>query len=287
MNTRQLQLFQAILRDGSLTAAAASLGISQPAASKLLLHLEDSLGYPLFQRHAGRLIATPEAQILAGDARHVLRQMDALRDLARQVGDRKVGLLRIGATPSVVGALLGPALVAFRKAHPTVTIHLHNLPAREIADALRSGDLDIGLTLSALLAPTLRVETLAQINVAVLLPLGHPLAARDSIGPGDLVDQVLISYGSHADIGPRMDAAFRDAGLVRRVDVQVPTSVAARPLVAAGLGVALVDGLAAGPGVVSRPFAPLIQMALSASTDSARPVARLVPEFLTCLRGVL
>ena len=289
MNTRQLQLFQAILRDGSLTAAAASLGISQPAASKLLHHLEDSLGYALFQRQAGRLTATPEALLLAGGAGQLLRQLDALRDLARQVGRRQVGLLRIGATLPVVWSPLGPALVAFRDTHPTVQVHLLSLPAREIAEALRVGDIDLGLTLSPLLAPTLRVETLAEVEIAVLLPQGHALTARDSLGPADLAGERLISYPPGAAIAPALDAAFRAAGLERQPVVQVASSVVALPLVAAGLGVALVDGLRAEEiaGVVRRTFRPTVAMSLCASTDSARPLPRLVPDFLACLRACL
>ena len=288
MNTRQLELFQAILRDGSLTAASASLGISQPAASKLLLHLEDSLGYALFRRQAGRLIATPEALLLAEDAAHLLRQLDALRERARQVGQRQLGLLRIGAALPVVWSLIGPALAAFRRDHPTVSVHLNSLPARELAEALRIGDIDIGLTLSPLLAPTLRVQSLAQIEIVAFLPDTHPLARRDALSPGDLADQPLISYPSQAAVGAELDAAFRDHGLQRRVDVQVASSVVALPLVASGLGVALVDGLCAPvPGVVRVPFRPRVAVTLCASTDSARPPARLLPDFLTCLRAAL
>lgn len=159
------------------------------------------------------------------------------------------GLLRIGAALPVVWSLIGPALAAFRRDHPTVTVHLHSLPARELAEALRIGEIDIGLTLSPLLAPTLRVQSLAQIEIVAFLPETHPLAGRAALSPGDLADQPLISYPSQAAVGAELDAAFREHGLQRRVDVQVASSVVALPLVASGLGVALVDGLCApAPG---------------------------------------
>ncbi|HEX9859258.1 MAG TPA: LysR family transcriptional regulator, partial [Paracoccaceae bacterium] len=156
MNVRQLEIFRAIMRDGTLTAAANSLGVSQPAVSKLLHHLEDQLGYHLFERRGGRLVPTPEAHLLYDDADRVFRELEVLRDLARRVGERKVGLLRIGASLSVVWSLLPQALADFRATHPTVRVHLHTLPAREIAEALRVGDIDLGLTLSPILAPTVR-----------------------------------------------------------------------------------------------------------------------------------
>lgn len=287
MNARQIELFRAILRDGSLTAAANSLAISQPAASKLLHHLEDQLGYALFQRIGGRLVPTPEAHLLYDDADRVFRQIEVLRDLARSVGERKVGLLRIGASLPVIWSVLPQVLTDFRAQHPTVKVHLHSLTAKEITESLRCGNLDLGLTLSPILAPTVRTETLIAVDVAVLLPEGHPLTGFDSLGPAELQGQPLISYGSHAVIGPALDDAFHQAGLTRTVTIQVATSVVAAPLVAAGLGVALVDGLTDWPGLIRRPFRPRVAMALTVSTDSARPLSRLARPFLTALRARL
>ncbi|MFT4185399.1 MAG: LysR family transcriptional regulator, partial [Rhizobium sp.] len=101
MNPRQLEIFRAIMRDGTLTAAANSLGISQPAASKFLHHLEDQLGYTLFDRIGGRLVPTMEANLLFADADRVFREIEALKSLARDIGARKIGLLRLGISLAV------------------------------------------------------------------------------------------------------------------------------------------------------------------------------------------
>lgn len=288
MNTRQLEIFCAIMRDGSVTAAANGLSISQPAASKLLHHLEDQLGYALFQRIGGRLVPTPEADLLYPDAERVLRELDVLRDLSRRVGERQQGLLRLGASLPVAWSVLPPALARFRASHPQVRIHLHALPKQEIAEALRSGAIDLALTLSPILAPTVRTEMLAPVSLAVLLPPGHPLSNQNSIAPADLAGESLISYGSHAEIGTALDQAFRADGLARQVAIQVASSVAAVPLVRAGLGVALVDGLvdwAAMAGLVQRPFRPRLAMSLTLATDSARPLPRLAEALIALLRA--
>jgi len=287
MNTRQLELFRAILRDGSLTAAANRLGVSQPAATKLLQHLEDRLGYPLFERQAGRLQPTPEALLLAPDADHVLRGLDAFRDRARQVGARQVGLLRVGAALPIVWSVLPRALTAFRTAHPEASVHLLSLPARQTAEALQVGDIDLGLTLSPILAPSVRNELLAPLEAAVLLPRDHPLAARAELGPADLQGAPLISYPSQSGIGAALDEAFRSVGLVRVVSIEVASSVIAAPLVASGAGLALVDGFAGFDGLVHRPFRPRVAMQLCAATDALRPLPRLVAPFLTLLRGLI
>lgn len=290
MNLRQLEIFRAIMRDGTITAAANALGISQPAVSKMLGHLEDQLGYVLFDRIGGRLTPTMEAQLLYAEADRAFRQLEALASLARNVGAARLGLLRIGASLPIAYSLLPEALDSFRGSHPHVKIHLHTLPKREIGEALELGDIDVAITLSPILAPTIRVETLADVPIIAVLPAGDPLAAREEIGPADFKNRPLISYGSHAEIGEALDKAFEAAGHNRDVSIQIASSIGALPLVRRGLGLALVDGLSvwqAGADVVARPFRPKVSMQLCVSLNDSRPESRFLAPFLKSLRQAL
>jgi DNA-binding transcriptional LysR family regulator len=290
MNPRQLEIFRAIMRDGTLTAAANSLGISQPAASKFLHHLEDQLGYTLFDRIAGRLVPTMEANLLFADADRVFREIEALKSLARDIGARKIGLLRLGISLAVTYSVLPKALLRFRDKHPEVKVHLHALPKREIAEALLLGDIDLAVTLSVIEAPTVRSEILGDIPIVAVMRADDPLASKASVGPADLEGLPLISYGSHADIGAAMDDAFASCGRHRNVAIQIASSVGAVPLVREGLGIALVDGLVAWhgfEGLVARPFEPRLAMRMVAATNDARPASRFVQPFLVTLRAVL
>ncbi len=290
MNARQLEIFRAIMRDGSITAAANSLGISQPAVSKLLHHMEGQLGYALFDRIGGRLVPTMEANLLFADADRVFREVEALKSLARDIGAQKIGLLRLGASLPVTYSVLPRALSNFRTQHPEVKIHLHALPKREIAEALLIGDIDLAVTLSLIPAPTVRSEPLCEVPIVAVMRADEPLAGNREITPADLDGKTLISYGSHAEIGAAIDAAFADTGRQRDVAIQIASSVGAAPLVREGLGIALVDGLVAWrdfEGLVARPFLPRIAMQAVAATNDARPASRFVKPFLTCLRAVL
>ncbi|AFL51570.1 DNA-binding transcriptional LysR family regulator [Sinorhizobium fredii] len=290
MNARQLEIFRAIMRDGSITAAANSLGISQPAASKLLHHMEGQLGYALFDRIGGRLVPTMEANLLYADADRVFREVEALKALARDIGAQKIGLLRLGASLPVTYSVLPGALSAFRARHPEVKVHLHALPKREIAEALLLGDIDLAVTLSLIQAPTVRSEVLCEVPIVAVMRAGEPLVERSEITPADLEGKALISYGSHAEIGAAMDSAFADSGRQRNVAIQIASSVGAAPLVREGLGIALVDGLVAWrefEGLVARPFLPRITMQAVATTNDARPASRFVQPFIACLRATL
>jgi DNA-binding transcriptional LysR family regulator len=290
MNARQLEIFRAIMRDGTLTAAANSLGISQPAASKFLHHLESQLGYTLFDRIGGRLVPTMEANLLFADADRVFREIEALKSLARDIGAQKIGLLRLGISLAVTYSVLPRALLHFRAKHPEVKVHLHALPKREIAEALLVGDIDLAVTLSVIEAPTVRSEILSDVPIVTVMRADDPLASKASIGPADLQNLPLISYGAHAEIGAAMDATFASCSRRREVAIQIASSVGAAPLVREGLGIALVDGLVAWhdfEGLVTRPFEPQITMQMVAATNDARPASRFVRPFLATLRAVL
>ncbi|MBJ3778540.1 LysR family transcriptional regulator [Acuticoccus mangrovi] len=290
MNARQLEVFRAIMRDGSVTAAANSLAVSQPAASKVLHHLESQLGYKLFERIGGRLVPTMEANLLYEDADRVFREMEVLKNLARTIGERKVGLLRIGASAPVTYSVLAEALLTFRKAHPTVKVHLHALPKKEITEQLIIGDIDLAVTLSPIQAPTVRTEILAGVRIMAVMREDDPLTEKTEVTPHDLVGRPIISYGNHADVGPSLNRAFEQYGLTRDVSIQISSSVGAVPLVSGGLGIALVDGLVQWNifrGLVSRPFSPAVMMNVTVSTNSARPTSRFLEPFLKSLRALL
>jgi len=287
MNARQLEIFRAIMREGTITAAANALAVSQPAISKVLLHLESQLGYALFDRIGGRLVPTMEAHLLYADVDRVFRQMEALKSLARDVGANKIGLLRIGVTLSLAYSVLPSVLAAFRIRHPEVKIHLHTLPKREIAEALQLGDIDLAVTLSPILAPTVRVETLSEVPVVAILPKDDALAAERFITPALLDGRSLISYSSHAEIGAALDGVFAAAGRTRDVAIQIASSVGALPLVREGVGIALVDGLSiwhSFEGIIARPFLPKVTTNVSLSINEARPESRFSQPFVACLR---
>jgi DNA-binding transcriptional LysR family regulator len=289
MNARQLEVFRAIMRSTSMTAAAKSLNVSQPAMSKVLRHFEDQLGYALFERVNGRLLPTTEARLLFDEADRVLREIEVVRELAVRIREKRVGMLRIGASAPPTFGVLPAAIARFQARHPDVKIVLRTLPAPDLAEKIADGDVDLGLSVSALRAPALQAEVLGTTEIVAVLPKDSPLAQRRVITPADLVGYRLISYGSHADVGPLLDEAFASAGLKREVSIEVGLSVSAAPLVQAGLGIALVDGLMTWTdfaGLITRPFSPRVPMSLSLVTDSSRPSSRLVRDFAQDLRAV-
>src|SRR5258708_31327643 len=114
MNARQLEVFRAIMRCGTLTGAAKALNVSQPALSQILLHTEDELGLKLFERLKGRLVPTPEAEQLFPEADRLFRDFDNLRRFASDLKHGKTGLLRLPSPPPPSPSMRPHALQPFR-----------------------------------------------------------------------------------------------------------------------------------------------------------------------------
>ena len=289
MNARQIEIFRTIMRKGSLTAAANALAVSQPAISKSLRHFESHLGYMLFDRIGGRLVPTAEAEMLFADADRIFREIELLDELALNIRERRVGLLRIGVSLSMIPTILPTALVAFKANHPTVKIQVHTQPKAETSEQLQIGGIDMGLTVSTIQA-TIRNEILAATPVVAVLQADDPLAALPVLTVEELKDRPLISYGSQVEIGAMLDDAFEQIGVTRPQAIQVSSSLVAAPLVQAGLGIALIDGFMPWdkyPGLVTRPFKPQLMMNLAISTNSEKPASRLLSAFRLNLRDAI
>jgi DNA-binding transcriptional LysR family regulator len=85
MRARQLEVFRTIMRCGTLTEAARSLNVSQPALSQVLFHTEDELGFKLFDRVKGRLVPTPEAEELYPEVDRIFGDIEILRRTASEL----------------------------------------------------------------------------------------------------------------------------------------------------------------------------------------------------------
>mgnify|MGYP003365259509 CR=1 FL=1 len=289
MNARQIEVFRAVMLSGSLTAAAQMLNVSQPAASKVLRHLESQLGYNLFERIGGRLHPTAEAHLLFGDADRIFREIEMVKDLAYRIRENKTGLLRVGASAPPTFSIIPAALKRFRSRMPHVRVVLRTLPAIQLNEQILMGELDLGLTLSSGHVSSLTSEVLMTAPIVAVMRRDAPLAKKQAVTVRDLAEEELISYSSHAEAGALLDRTFEAEGYVRRIGIEIPLSVSAMPLVEAGLGIALVDGMLPWSSfghVIARPFHPKILLSVNILTNSARPVQRIAHEFIKDIRAV-
>eukprot|EP01037_Dinobryon_pediforme_P044017 gene44017-55471_t len=101
MNLRHIEIFHAVYVNGSVSAAARALNVSQPSVSKTLRHAESLLGFELFQRIAGRMVPTEDAHAMFGDVAEIQERVRALREAGRNLRTGGGATLRISALPSL------------------------------------------------------------------------------------------------------------------------------------------------------------------------------------------
>jgi len=289
MNARDIEIFRAVMQNRTLHAAAEVLHVSQPALSKALRHCEDRLGFQLFRRLAGRLVPTAEAQTLLPEAERLYQELQGFKAFARDLGGHGGGLLRLGATSSLAVSVVPAAVAALRRERPAARLTVQLLPVRELGEALLARRLDVGLALTPMALPGLETVSLGSVACIVLLPAGHPLAAKPVLTPSLLAGEPEVGFAGWLDFGHSLDLAFRQEGVERLPAVEVGTTVSAVAMVQEGVGYAIVDGLAKRrlpPGVVARPFLPEVRRGVLMSRSQAMGTSALLDrlgEILTVL----
>lgn len=288
MNLRQIEVFRAIMLCRSITDAARMLGASQPTLTKVLRHAEDQLGFKLFRRERGRLQPSEEAQLLFPDADRIFRELQSLQRLSTDLREGTGGVLRVGATASLALSVVPDALARYRREFPGVRVVSHLLAGDEIAEMIVAHQLDIGISVAPIDVPAARTETIHTAEMVCIVPENHPLAALDVVTARDIGDHTLISYSGATPVGQMIEAAFRRAGLRRRVDIEVSLSPLACSLVQRGVGVALVDGFVPRlmlPGIAARKFRPRTTQQIVLVTPLTR--TPFASRFLAHLRGAI
>ncbi len=255
----------AIAETGSLTRAAAQAGLSQPAMTNLLRRVETLIGGELFVRSRSGVEPTPLGDQVIARARIVLSEVDALfgdlRGPGGGSGSLRLGSVHVGCVGSIVNRV-GDVL-------PGCEISLRIEPSAVLlAEALTHGRLDAALLGVIegfgvpLAAPVVSRTLVPRYPIFVALSAAHPLAGSEEIRLADLEGEAWISPPG-ADDGSlaALRASCRAAGFEPDIRFEAPSG-AARPLVADGHGVRLVDPCWPAPaGTAVRPLAGEPQVA--------------------------
>ncbi|WP_086850097.1 LysR family transcriptional regulator [Amycolatopsis kentuckyensis] len=239
LNLVQLKVLAAVARHGSVTDAARELHYSQPSVSHHLARLEAATGARLVQRAGRGIRLTPEGRLLADRAAEIAGRVDAAaEELAAQVGLR-AGRVRLAANASALSTLVPRAAASLARDHPGLELSLADRHPVEALDMLRRGEIDVALVFQHAGAPLeedgfrFRHLTDDPIHLISRRPADSLADHRDSawIGGCDRCRAELTAVCAGAGFSPRLGSLSDDMVVVQS-------------LVAAGLGVAILPGLA-------------------------------------------
>src|SRR2546423_2157374 len=145
MRLKHIEVFNAVMLTGSVSAAARLLHVTQPAVTQALQHAELQLGYALFARNKSRLVPTHEAQALYPEVQLLMSQLESVRRLASGLGSGKETVLRVLIVPSLAVKALPDALRIFRRKHPDLPLAIRTAHSNDIARAIALQEADVGL----------------------------------------------------------------------------------------------------------------------------------------------
>jgi DNA-binding transcriptional LysR family regulator len=245
MRLRHIEVFNAIMLTGSISAAARLISVTQPAVSRTLQHAEIQLGFPLFRREKGRLTATKEALTLYPHVERLFAQMNDVERLAAGLRTSSgISELRIATVMALTYEVLPRALKAFRAQHPGIAIHVEAQHSPQVMSALLLREADVGFAFSPVLHPGLIQEPLADSRMVCVVPHGllpESVIRKGRVALADLAEVPMVSLVGNDPVGLGVSLACREAGIVLQSVLTVQTYHAALAMAHHGLGVALVD----------------------------------------------
>jgi DNA-binding transcriptional LysR family regulator len=265
MDSRRASYFLAVVDEGSFSAAARALHLSQPALSQAVKELERELGTPLLERLSRRAIPTAAGRAFASHARRALLELSQAREAVLDVLGLVAGSVTLCCLPSLASDPVALAVGAFRHHHPQVQVEiLSGQDPDELVEILRSGRAELGVS-GALALPSdlVRLPAGSQ-ELQVIFPPGSEVP--EPLHLSRLATFDLVTFPPGSSMRTFLDEALLAQGAQARVAVEVAARDAVVPLVLSGAGAALVPkhlaDVAAAQGAVVRSSTPRMRREL-------------------------
>ena len=253
----QLRLLAALAETGQVSAAAAQLAITQPAASRLLAELERMVGTTLYTRHAKGIVLTESGELLSARARAILRHLDDTSHALSEMSRGTRGLVRIGAVTGPALEIVLPVIRDLRVTYPDIEITVQVDTSDKLAEGLMSEALDfyVGRLPDGFDARSFQMQRIGPEPVTLVVRSEHPLARRDGI----TLEDCLI-----------YDWVMQPPGGLQRRTVETYLLENGFPLPQRVLGTSSL----------------LLTMALISDTNAVAPVTQSVGEFYAARSGL-
>jgi DNA-binding transcriptional LysR family regulator len=291
MNLRHIEIFHAVYVNGSVSAAARALNVSQPSVSKMLRHAETLLGFQLFQRTNGGLVPTQDAHTLFVEVREIQDRVHALREAGRNLKRGTGGTLRVSALPSLALDAVPTAVSRFLRSHADVKFDLQTVHHDDLLRKLHERETDIAVAYEVPPSAPIGQMWLGEGELVVLYREQDMPDAPPCVELQRLQGQRFISLAASGPTGRIFTQELDRLGVELDEVVSARTFYIAGALVQHGVGTTVVDSFTAQacmkPGLSMRSLKPRITFDIHAMYLLNRPLGALATEFLKTLKRVL
>jgi LysR family hca operon transcriptional activator len=285
MELRHLRYFIAVAEEGSLTVAAQKrLHTAQPSLSRQIHDLEHELGVQLLIRGPRGVELTAAGRVFLDHARVALLQVEAAGEAARRAAQPARSSFTIGFLTGYEMDWLPAVMGILRAELPSTEVVIHSQDSPDLAAGLIRGKIDLAFLRPEKQAPGLKFRLLRKDPLIVLMPHDHPLAARRSVRPQDLIGQTFITTSptSAPTLRTAVDGYIKQLDLALKPDHVAENISMAISLVASTRGVSMLPLYAQNllpKTVVSRPIQgtpPMIDLVIGYNEANSSPLLKFL-----------
>jgi len=294
MNLRQLEVFQAVMQTGNMSAAARLICITPSAVSKTVSHTELQLGYKLFTRAKGVLAPTPEALVLYAESVNIHQQLEQLRLISVNLREVDQGQVRLAAIPSISHEFLPGVLAQHVTRYPHVNLEVRTLHQEQMVSVLLNRSVDFALGFYPHPHPQLanRLLISGRLHLAVTREIWLRAVRVRRANPISFMSNTpLIRLVGEDPMRAAIEELVQRLGANLESGVQVQTSRLALELVRLGMGWTVIDFLTASNldphTMVAVELHDLPVLPLYAYHAINSPPGRQAERMLTMLPGLL
>jgi DNA-binding transcriptional LysR family regulator len=254
IDVKQLRVLKEVAQHGSFSAAADALSYTQPAVSQQIAALEKRAGATLVDRTSRGVRLTDAGRALVEHADVVLARLAAAEAELEAIADVRGGRVRLSAFPTAGASLMPPAVALFTSRHPDVELSFAEKEPEASVQMLRAAELEVALVFEYRdlsqpefdrLYEGIELHHLVDDPMYLALPRDHPVARKQRVRLEELADETWIQESdAHSPCGRLHLSACVAAGFEPRIGFQSDDYNVVQGLVAAGVGVSLLPGLA-------------------------------------------
>jgi DNA-binding transcriptional LysR family regulator len=253
-DVKQLKVLRAVGEHGSFSAAADALSYTQPAISQQIAALEKRAGTTLVDRGSRGVRLTDAGRTLVEHAEVVIARLAAAEAELEAIAGIRGGRVRMSSFPTAGASLLPPAVAEFTRRHPEVELNFVEREPEDASASLRAAELEIAIVFeySEMKQPEfdrmyegIELHHLVDDPMYLALPRDHPLAAKPRVRLADVAGETWIQEsGAHSWCGSFHEAVCTNAGFQPKVGFRSDDYNVVQGLIAAGVGISLLPGLA-------------------------------------------
>jgi len=289
MDVRQLAALVAVAETGSVTRAAETLRLVQPAVSRQVRMLENELGAPLFERTRHGMRLTDDGQILLEHARRALAELERARAEIRPASGELRGVVALGLAPSFADPIGESLVVRLADEHPGVHLRISTGYTRHLADWLDAADIDVAVLYEVDPSSAVEVRPLLQESLWVVGPPDAGLSPEQPVHFADVHEQVRIQANSPHAMRSMLERVAAEQKIRLSVAVETNSMTVQRRLAASGIGFTVLPSIAVAEdvsrGVLSG--APLLDEGLRRRLQLAVPRTRRIGHAVRAVADML